>query len=131
MRILSSITMHCRPSQVTRGQLALCGDMSCEVCNMQTMETQPGLRNFRLNSEAHVCSRFRDTRRFNGNPPDGVTMHLYICPTKKINVRTTNTAGFLKTFQVAIRYIRVWFSTTDYVIQELLQRCVVYMPYAC
>jgi len=116
--------MHCRASHIMRGQLALCGDMPCEVCNMQTMETQPGLRNFRLNSEALVCSRFRDTWRFSGNPPDGVTKHLSICPTKKFNARTKNTAVFLKNFQVAVHYITVWFSTTDYVMLELLQGCV-------
>lgn len=119
MRILSTITMHCRPSHVMRGQLAVCGNMSCEVCNMQTMETQPGLRNFRLNSDALVCSWVRDARRFSGNPPDDVTMHLSIYPTTKFNVSTTNTPGFFKNFQVAIHYITVWFSTTDYVMQEL------------
>jgi len=103
-----------------RGQLAVCGDMSCEVCNMQTMETQPGLRNFRLNSDALVCSWVRDARRFSGNLPDDVTVHLSICPTTKFNVRTTNTAVFLKNFQVAIYYIILWFSTTFYVMQELL-----------
>ena len=76
---------------------------------MQTIETQPGLRNFRLNSDALVCSRVRDARRFIGNPPDGVTMHLSICLTTKCNVRTTNTAGFLKNLQVAIYYIIGWF----------------------
>jgi hypothetical protein len=70
---------------------------------MQTMETQSGLRNFRLNSEALVCSWVRDARRFSGNPPDDVTMHLSICPTTTFNVRTANTAAFIKkNSQVAI-----------------------------
>jgi hypothetical protein len=72
--------------------------MSREVCYMQTMEIQSGLRNFSLNSDALVCSWVRDTRRFSGNPPDDVTMHLSICPTTKFNVRTTNSAAFIKKF---------------------------------
>jgi len=45
MRILITITMHYRP-HVMRGQVAVCGDMPCGVCKMQTVEIQPGLRNF-------------------------------------------------------------------------------------
>jgi len=103
-----------------RDHLAVCGAMNREVCNMQTMETQSGLRNFRLNFDALVCSWVREARRFSGNPPDDVTMHLPICPTTKFNVRTTNSATFIKNFQVAINYIIVWFSTTDQIMQKLL-----------